>query len=106
MFQCEETGAELIKSDMDNIIQNGGGQVEPRREQSDIRSNLENIIGQHTSSFRQVGPRPVQRERTPPPPPDLLAPQWGNNREPESMPIPRVHLPQEDLMHHPDLHEL
>ncbi|KAM7404600.1 hypothetical protein PAMP_011935 [Pampus punctatissimus] len=109
MFQCEETGAELIKNDLDNIIQNGGSHVEPRREQSDIRSNLENIVGRHTtgSSFRQAGPYPVQRERTPPLPPPLdhPAPQWGN-REPENMPHPRAFTPQEEPLHPPDLHEL
>ncbi|XP_067448132.1 epidermal growth factor receptor kinase substrate 8-like protein 3b [Thunnus thynnus] len=107
MFQCEETGAELIKSDLDKIIKKGGDHVEPRREQPDIRSNLENIIGQHTSgsSFRQAGPHPMQQERNLPPP-DHLAPQWGNNREPENMPPPRVFTPQEELLNYPDLHEL
>ncbi|XP_026189298.1 epidermal growth factor receptor kinase substrate 8-like protein 3b [Mastacembelus armatus] len=93
MFQCEEIGAELIKSDLDKAVQKGGVGVEPRRDQSDIRRNLENIIGQHASGgFQQAGPRPVQRERTPP----LLdhpPPRWGS-REPE------VTVP------HPDPHEL
>lgn len=47
------------------------------------RGNLENMSGHHASgpSFRQAGPRPMQQERTLPPP-DHLPPQWGNSREP------------------------
>ncbi|KAI3356832.1 hypothetical protein L3Q82_003485 [Scortum barcoo] len=88
MFQCEETGAEIIKSDLDKVIQKGGD-VELRRDQSHIRANLENIIGQQRS----------------PPPPELPPPQWIN-REPDYLMPPRVHPPQEAMMHHPDLHEL
>uniref|UniRef100_A0A3Q1JAI2 PTB domain-containing protein n=1 Tax=Anabas testudineus TaxID=64144 RepID=A0A3Q1JAI2_ANATE len=63
MFQCEETG--LLHVDV-------------------LRSDLENIIGQNApGGFRQVGSRPVQRDRTPPPP-DHPPPQWGN-REPGMM---------------------
>lgn len=48
-----------------------------------LRSNLENIIGQHApGSFWQSGPRPVPRERSPPPPPDHPPPQWRETREP------------------------
>lgn len=85
MFQCEETGAEVIKADVDKAIQRGGqGVVEPRAQrladQSDIRTNLENIIGSNISGgFRLEGPRAVLRDRfTPSPEP----PMW-NNREPE-----------------------
>ncbi|KAF1390592.1 hypothetical protein PFLUV_G00059630 [Perca fluviatilis] len=105
MFQCEETGAGVVKSDLDKAAQKGSDVVEPCRDQSDIRSNLENIIGQHVpGSFRQAGPRPVQQERTPPPP-DHPPPQW-RSREPENMPSPPFFPPQEATMHHPDLHEL
>ncbi|CAK6951323.1 epidermal growth factor receptor kinase substrate 8-like protein 3b [Scomber scombrus] len=107
LFQCEETGADLIKRDLDKIIQKGGSHVEPRREQPNIRGNHENILGQHASgsSFRQAGPHPMQRERTLPLP-DHLAPQWGNSREPEIMPRPQIYTPHEELMQQPDLHEL
>ncbi|XP_051280499.1 epidermal growth factor receptor kinase substrate 8-like protein 3b isoform X2 [Dicentrarchus labrax] len=102
MFQCEETGAELIKSDLDKAVQKGGAVVEPRREPTDIRSNLENIIGQQAlGSFRQPGFRPVQRERTPPPP-EHPPPQW---REPENF-APTRYTQQEPVMHLPDLREL
>ncbi|XP_068454384.1 epidermal growth factor receptor kinase substrate 8-like protein 3b [Clinocottus analis] len=105
IFHCEETGAALVKSDLDKVVQKGGDVVEPRRDQSDIRTNLENIIGQHVpGSFRQAGPRPVQHER-PPPPPDHPAPQW-RSREPEIMAPPRFDPPNEAMMHHPDLHDL
>lgn len=104
IFQCEETGAVLVKSDLDKVVQKGGDVVEPRRDQSDIRTDLENIIGQHVpGSFRQAGPRPVQQERTPPPP-DHPAPQW-RSREPEHMPPPRFDAPKEATMHRPDLHD-
>ncbi|XP_037628293.1 epidermal growth factor receptor kinase substrate 8-like protein 3b [Sebastes umbrosus] len=105
LFQCEESGAKLVKSDLDKAVQRGGGDVvEPRKDQSDIRSNLENLIGQHApGSFRHAGPRPVQPERMPPPP-DNPPPQW-RNREPENMPPQRVY-PQEAMTQHPDLHEL
>ncbi|XP_041801218.1 epidermal growth factor receptor kinase substrate 8-like protein 3b isoform X2 [Chelmon rostratus] len=93
MFQCEETGAEHIKSDLDKAAKKGDDDLEPRREQSDIRMDLENIIGQQAlGGFRQFGPRPVQQER-PPSPLEYQLPQW---REPEE--FPRVYTP--------DLHEL
>uniref|UniRef100_A0A8C9XBA3 EPS8 signaling adaptor L3b n=1 Tax=Sander lucioperca TaxID=283035 RepID=A0A8C9XBA3_SANLU len=60
MFQCEETGVSHIS---------------PEPSVTSSLSNLENIIGQNVpGSFRQAGPRPVQQERTPPPP-DHPAPQ-------------------------------
>ncbi|KAM6981969.1 epidermal growth factor receptor kinase substrate 8-like protein 3b [Tautogolabrus adspersus] len=37
MFQCDETGAELIKTDLDKAVQIGGVDVEPHREPSNIR---------------------------------------------------------------------
>ncbi|KAL7397971.1 hypothetical protein ABVT39_002431 [Epinephelus coioides] len=105
MFQCEETGARLVKSDLDKAIQRGGDVVEPHRDQSDIRNNLENIIGQHVpGSFRHAGPRPVPQERAPPQP-DHPPPQW-RNREPENMPPQLVYPSQEPMMYHPDHHEL
>ncbi|KAM6930069.1 epidermal growth factor receptor kinase substrate 8-like protein 3b [Lycodopsis pacificus] len=108
IFQCEETGAELVKRDLDKVAQKGGDVVERRRDHSNIRTN--NIIRQHVpGSFRQAGPRFVQQERTPSPPPapppDHPPPQW-RIREPEYMPPPRFDSPQEATMHHLDLHEL
>ncbi|XP_055021776.1 epidermal growth factor receptor kinase substrate 8-like protein 3b [Boleophthalmus pectinirostris] len=87
MFQCEETGAEIIKADIDKAIQKGGqGFVEPRSQRpadpGELRSNLENIIGAHVSGgYRPEGPRAVFN-----PSPEL--PQW-KSREPEN------HLPDE-----------
>ncbi|XP_073326082.1 epidermal growth factor receptor kinase substrate 8-like protein 3b [Pagrus major] len=102
MFQCEETGAELIKTDLDKVVQKGGVDEEPRREQSDIRINLENIIGlKALGSFRHPEPHPVQQER-PPPLPDHPPPRM---REPvENMTPPRVYTP-EPMMLHPDPRE-
>lgn len=82
MFQCEETGAEVIKADLDKAIQKGGqDRVEPWREHSEIRTTLENIIGQNVSGgYRPEGPRAVLRDRITPSP-EPVAPQWS--REPE-----------------------
>ncbi|KAJ8372812.1 hypothetical protein AAFF_G00276670 [Aldrovandia affinis] len=81
MFQCEEVGAEHIKDDLDKVIQHRGeDRGDPfsrdpfRRDQSSIRDNLENIIGQQVpGSFRRNAPPPAQPEqffpgtiRTPP----------------------------------------
>lgn len=85
MFQCEETGAEVIKADLDKAIQRGGrGPVEPRAQrpadQSDLRTNLENIIGSHVSGgYRLEGPRATLKDRFTPSP----EPTQRNNREPD-----------------------
>uniref|UniRef100_A0A3Q1CG03 PTB domain-containing protein n=1 Tax=Amphiprion ocellaris TaxID=80972 RepID=A0A3Q1CG03_AMPOC len=93
LFQCEETGAQLIKSDLDKIIQKGGSD-----DASNIRSHLENIIAQHTpGSFRNPSPRPVQRARSPSPP-THPPPQWGN-REPGIRSRKTIHPPLEILNH-------
>uniref|UniRef100_A0A3B4TYT9 EPS8 signaling adaptor L3b n=1 Tax=Seriola dumerili TaxID=41447 RepID=A0A3B4TYT9_SERDU len=71
MFQCEETGVSAESMNCCPLI-------------SFLRSDLENIIGQHApGSFRQAGPRLVQQEMTPPPP-DHPPPQWGS-REPGAL---------------------
>ncbi|KAM8753650.1 epidermal growth factor receptor kinase substrate 8-like protein 3b [Acanthopagrus schlegelii] len=102
MFQCEETGAEIIKSDLDKVVQNEGGGMEPRGEQSDMRINLGNIVGlKPLGSFRQPAPHPVQQER-PPPLPDHPPPQW---REPGHLTPPRVYTPDLRMLH-PDPREL
>ncbi|XP_061528986.1 epidermal growth factor receptor kinase substrate 8-like protein 3b [Phycodurus eques] len=128
IFQCEETGADLLKSDLDKFVQRVSGPLEPRREQAVIRSNLENIIGlQAPGSFQQPGPRLVQerssplppwadrepgsyyhaaprvaqRERTPPPPERPLS-QW-THREPDILPPPRFDAPQEEAGYQRDL---
>uniref|UniRef100_A0A3Q3KI00 Uncharacterized protein n=1 Tax=Monopterus albus TaxID=43700 RepID=A0A3Q3KI00_MONAL len=91
MFQCEETGAELVKADLDKVVQKEGGDTEPHREQFDIRGNLENIIGEHAPGrFQQAGPHATLQEWAPPPP-DFPPPQW-EDRQPETV-------------HHPDLHQ-
>ncbi|XP_067095482.1 epidermal growth factor receptor kinase substrate 8-like protein 3b [Osmerus mordax] len=98
MFQCEEVGAEHIRVDLDKAVKNGGADVEPRRVQNNIRSDLENIIGQQVpGGFRPPGhPPPFDRlpERTPPPP-DCPAPHW-NGQDYEMMPAPPVYPPQEE----------
>ncbi|XP_061910703.1 epidermal growth factor receptor kinase substrate 8-like protein 3 [Entelurus aequoreus] len=79
IFQCEETGAELLKSDLDKFVQKGGGQVQPRFEQTVQRSNSENTIGLRSpGSFQQE--RPHQSSL---PPPGRPLPQW-TDREPDN----------------------
>uniref|UniRef100_H2LMX3 PTB domain-containing protein n=1 Tax=Oryzias latipes TaxID=8090 RepID=H2LMX3_ORYLA len=82
MFQCEETSGDIVKADLDKAVQRGGGgDLEPFREHSDIRSNLENIIGlQAAGGFRPPVPQSPEYNRRLPPP-DFMSPQW-NNREP------------------------
>ncbi|XP_051806030.1 epidermal growth factor receptor kinase substrate 8-like protein 3b isoform X3 [Acanthochromis polyacanthus] len=104
LFQCEETGAQDIKSDLDKMIRNGGSDdVEPSRE--DIRSHLENIIGQRASgNFRIPNPRPV--EQSPPPSPlNHPPPLWGN-REPVNTPPPGIYSSPEETFYPPDRHDL
>ncbi|XP_075331761.1 epidermal growth factor receptor kinase substrate 8-like protein 3b [Odontesthes bonariensis] len=105
MFQCEETGAEDIKADLDKAAQSRGGNLEPYREPFNTRRSLENNIGQQASgSFHRAGPRPMQREMTPPPP-DPIVQQW-DNIEPDYMPSPKAFVPQDEMMHHNNLHEM
>ncbi|KAI5610118.1 EPS8-like 3b isoform X1, partial [Silurus asotus] len=66
-FQCEETGAEEVKADLDREIQNRNERpgFPPSEPPVDIRSNLENIISQgYLGGFR----RPPPLHSTPPPP--------------------------------------
>nr|XP_019944553.1 PREDICTED: epidermal growth factor receptor kinase substrate 8-like isoform X1 [Paralichthys olivaceus]XP_019944555.1 PREDICTED: epidermal growth factor receptor kinase substrate 8-like isoform X1 [Paralichthys olivaceus] len=99
MFQCDEISADLLKVDLDNAVQRRGDDVEPRRDQSDIRSNLENIMRQNSpGSFQQR-----RSQVTPLPPLEQPLTQW-RNREPESMPPPWDFA--EEVLPHPDLPEL
>ncbi|TWW56561.1 epidermal growth factor receptor kinase substrate 8-like protein 3b [Takifugu flavidus] len=93
MFQCEETGAEVIKADLDKVIDYRSGPtrnediVEPPKAQPDIKINLENIIGKH---FRQPDSYIMPQEKNPPL--DFPPPQW---REPDMLPPPRPYSPQD-----------
>ncbi|XP_024915058.1 epidermal growth factor receptor kinase substrate 8-like protein 3b isoform X2 [Cynoglossus semilaevis] len=48
MFQCEEVKADQLKTELDKVAQRTDGNVDPHWGQSDIRNNLENLIGQHS----------------------------------------------------------
>lgn len=63
MFQCEETGAEHIKSDLDKFVKTGDDDVDSYRDRSEIRVNLENIIGQN--ALGNIRSRPAQRSPSP-----------------------------------------
>ncbi|XP_061128726.1 epidermal growth factor receptor kinase substrate 8-like protein 3b isoform X1 [Syngnathus typhle] len=123
IFQCEETAADLLKSDLDKFVQKGHGPVAPPREQPLIRSNfglqapesfrqaspravldrsspLERPIPQwadrEPGSFHQPAPRVAQRERTPPPP------VWAH-KEPDIPPPPYFNPPQGEAGYQRDL---
>ncbi|XP_051913317.1 epidermal growth factor receptor kinase substrate 8-like protein 3b isoform X1 [Hippocampus zosterae] len=85
IFQCEEAGADLLKIDLDKLVQSDGGPVEPRREQPVMRSNLENLVGrQGPGSFQQAGPRAVQ-ERNSPLPLERPFPHWTDREHGSSI---------------------
>ncbi|XP_041955156.1 epidermal growth factor receptor kinase substrate 8-like protein 3b isoform X1 [Alosa sapidissima] len=95
MFQCTETGAQEIKDDLDKAIQHGGSfGPDPGMQKDlhrDIRSNLENIIGQkYPGNFRNVGTPYMPPERTPSPP-DQPPPHWNdmNGYDDQRMPPPK-----------------
>lgn len=85
IFQCEEVGAELLKNDLDKILQSLGD-VEPLR-QTDIRRDLESIIGQQALGQRWS-------PSSPPPPLDPPPPQW-DFRDQDVMVLPRAQTPQD-----------
>ncbi|XP_062247254.1 epidermal growth factor receptor kinase substrate 8-like protein 3b isoform X2 [Platichthys flesus] len=96
MFQCDEIAADLLKADLDKALQKRGDDVEPRRDQSDLRSNLANIMRQQS----------FQQRRSPDstlPPPEQPLTRW-RNRDPESTP-PQWDYTYEELPH-PDLYDL
>uniref|UniRef100_A0A3B3TMS9 PTB domain-containing protein n=1 Tax=Poecilia latipinna TaxID=48699 RepID=A0A3B3TMS9_9TELE len=92
MFQCEETGAEIIKADLDKAIQRGGSDMEPRRMTPDIRYATEQTshLRESTTGFRRERFSPVQQEENLPPP-DYVAPQW-DNRQPGTVKASWVHI--------------
>lgn len=84
IFQCEEVGAELLKNDLDKILQNMGD-VESYRRSPDIRRDPEIIIsGQRWPPY---SPSPTM---------DLPPPQW-DFRNQDVLVLPRVQSP-------PDFH--
>ncbi|KAG7283897.1 hypothetical protein CRUP_034084, partial [Coryphaenoides rupestris] len=71
MFQCEEVGAEFIKSDLDKVVQGNPADMDNHANQFNIRNNLENIVGQRApGSFRN--PRPQAMLDRPPPQPQAM----------------------------------
>ncbi|XP_041713125.2 epidermal growth factor receptor kinase substrate 8-like protein 3 [Coregonus clupeaformis] len=89
MLQCEEVGAEAIREDLDKAVQHNANAPppEPRRDRYDIRSNLENVIGQQANGkgFRPVDPPPLYGNR--------------NDRAYESFPPPPVYSPQQQPLY-------
>ncbi|PWA31023.1 hypothetical protein CCH79_00010687, partial [Gambusia affinis] len=96
MFQCEETGAEIIKADLDKAMRRGGGDIEPRRMTPDISR-------QSTTSFRRERFSPVQQEENLPSA-DYVAPQW-DSRQPDYRPDSRPYSPQEEMSNYSDFQD-
>ncbi|KAL6458933.1 hypothetical protein MHYP_G00324050 [Metynnis hypsauchen] len=98
LFQCEETGAEDVRGDLDQMIKHRGDEpvIQPSEPPFDIRSNLESIIGQgYSGGFRRPGPPPMQP--APPPPPEYLPPQFNTYQDYEA--------PRDDARYSPDMYE-
>ncbi|XP_060786826.1 epidermal growth factor receptor kinase substrate 8-like protein 3b [Neoarius graeffei] len=101
LFQCEETGAEEVKADLDKVIQNRdeGPGLPPSEPPFDIRSNLENIISQgYSGGFRRPGPSPVHSAS---PPPVFSPPQSSYQDYDDHQ--PPMFLPREES--YPDMRE-
>ncbi|KAM3617850.1 uncharacterized protein V6R79_012046 [Siganus canaliculatus] len=99
LFQCEETGAELIKADLVKLVPNTESSGEG------LKINLENIVGhQALTGISRPAPRPVQREITPPPPLNLPSPYRSLERE--NIPSPRSYTPQDTMMQIPDFDDM
>nr|XP_057941234.1 epidermal growth factor receptor kinase substrate 8-like protein 3 isoform X1 [Doryrhamphus excisus] len=99
IFQCEETGAELLKRDLDKFVQRGGERVPPRSDQTVPRHD--NIGPRSPGGFQQAAAHAVQKERPyqpPLPPPEYPLPRW-TYREPEDTPPPHLYAPKEEPMH-------
>ncbi|KAG7472507.1 hypothetical protein MATL_G00109510 [Megalops atlanticus] len=97
LFQCEEVRAEDIKEDLDKAIKHRADMGHPyKRDQNNIRDDLENIIGQQVSgSFRQPGSPPMQLERYPPPPDHPPSPWNGPEYNERGSPPPLYMPPRE-----------
>ncbi|CAN9516200.1 unnamed protein product [Ophioblennius macclurei] len=66
MFQCEETGAELLKADLDKAVNRSDGPVDLYRIPTDLRRNMDNVVRQQS-----LRPSIVMPERIRTPSPDL-----------------------------------
>lgn len=102
MFQCEETGADLIKSDLDKAVQRGGGNLDQHREPLDVRNEFEPMTQHRLGSFRQTA-SPFMQEEWRAPTSDFMAPSW---REPDHMPSSRPYSPQVEPMNHLDPYDM
>ncbi|XP_017273364.1 epidermal growth factor receptor kinase substrate 8-like protein 3b [Kryptolebias marmoratus] len=115
LFQCEETGAELIKTDLDKALQRGGGRgggggggggdLNSHREPTDIMINLDRY---NPGSFRQPGPRPMEQEETLPPPDyaQRMRRDPSTRRAGDYMPPQPAYSPPGDVRQHPNVREM
>ncbi|XP_053481172.1 epidermal growth factor receptor kinase substrate 8-like protein 3b isoform X2 [Ictalurus furcatus] len=109
LFQCEETGAEEVKADLDREIQNRdapgmreGPGFPPSEPPFDIRSNLENIISQgYSVGFRRPGPPPVRSA----PPTSEYPPSQSSTFQDYDDHQPPMFPPREESYFSPDVHE-
>ncbi|XP_076859924.1 epidermal growth factor receptor kinase substrate 8-like protein 3b isoform X2 [Brachyhypopomus gauderio] len=106
LFQCEETGAEEVRRDLERAIQQSGEDAgfQPAEMPMDIRSNLENIIGQgHPRSFRRPGPPPMQH--IPPAPENPPHPFGAYQNYEDELPQSPGFAPRDEGRYSPDVRE-
>ncbi|XP_072537848.1 epidermal growth factor receptor kinase substrate 8-like protein 3b isoform X2 [Salminus brasiliensis] len=100
LFQCEETGAEEVRGDLDRAIEHRGGPgFQPNEPLFDIRTNLENIIGQgYSGGFRRPGLSPISPAS---PPPEYPPPQLNTYQQYEDS----VSVNRDEVRYSPEMHE-
>lgn len=101
LFQCEEAGAQEVINDLERAIQNGGDATPPFKEpQMDIRSHLENILGQgHPGSMKRPALSPMQSN---PLTPELPPHQFNNYDDyDDRQPSPTMPFPRDEALYRP-----
>ncbi|KAJ8258001.1 hypothetical protein GJAV_G00192030 [Gymnothorax javanicus] len=99
MFQCEEVGAEDIRDNLEKVAQQRKEDPSDpyRRDQNNIRDNLENIIAQQVpGGFRKPRPPPDVLADSIGPHPNFPPSQWNNLDNNQRASPPPVYFPRED----------
>ncbi|KAK7146046.1 hypothetical protein R3I93_013692 [Phoxinus phoxinus] len=101
LFQCEEAGAQEVVNDLERAIQQGGDATPLYKEpQMDIRSHLENILGQgHPASIKRPALSPMQSNSLNP---EFPPPQFNNYEDyDDRRPSPTMRFPREEAPYRP-----